>query len=311
MSEITAVRYHDYGGAEVLRAERIAPPTPAAGEVAIDVHAASVNPIDWKVRAGMLRHVFPIAFPMVTGRDGAGVIAAVGNGVEPARIGERVCLLCARGVGSWAERIVLPAALAVPIPSVLSFTDAAAIPLAGISAWAGLVTAAQVAPGMRVLVHAAAGGVGTFAVQIARHRGAHVIGTCSARNADFVRGLGAAQVIAYENEKFDGKLRDIDVVFDPLGGEVHAKSYAVLRKGGIIACLSAAPYVDRGAEFGVRVVMAQVLPDPAVLAQLVALCAAGAIKPVVERVLPFAQFAEAQRLSETGHARGKTVLAVR
>ncbi|MEJ2433444.1 MAG: zinc-binding dehydrogenase, partial [Pseudolabrys sp.] len=135
--------------------------------------------------------------------------------------------------------------------------------------------------------------------------------TCTQANADFVRSLGAATVIAYDREKFEDKAADLNVVFDTLGGDVHARSYKVLRRGGIMACLAAAPYEDRGAEYGVAVKRAQVMPDPDVLAELVALAAAGRIKPVVERVLPFADFVAAHRLSEQGHARGKTVLQVR
>lgn len=311
MSDITAIRFPAYGPPSVLAAERIAAPRPGAGEVVVDVHAASVNPIDWKVRSGLLQKVFPVAFPMTTGRDGAGVISAVGEGVDAALVGRRVCFLCGRGVGAWAEQIVLPAALAVAIPDALSFTDAAALPLAGLSAWSALVTEAKVGPGMRVLVHAAAGGVGTMAVQIAADRGAHVIGTCSSANVDFVRGLGASEVIAYDREAFDEKLSGVDVVFDTMGGEVHRRSYAVLKKGGMLVCLVAAPFQDRGADYGVTVKTAQVMPDPAALAAIVGLAAAGRIKPAVERVLPFNEFAEAQRLSELGHARGKTVLRLR
>ena len=200
MSEITAVQFSGYGPPEVLAARRIPAPQPGAGEVSIDVHAASVNPIDWKLRAGLLQKVFPASFPVTSGRDGAGVVIAVGAGVDSGLIGRRVCFLGALGVGTWAERIVLPAALAVGIPDTLSFIDAAAVPLAGLSAWAALVTAAQIGPGVRVLIHAAAGGVGTFAVQIARNRGAHVAATCSRGNIDFVCGLGAEEVITYDDK---------------------------------------------------------------------------------------------------------------
>ena len=310
MSEITAVQFSEYGPPEVLSARRIPTPRPGAGEVSINVHAASVNPIDWKVRAGLLQKVFPASFPMTSGRDGAGIVSGVGADVDTGLIGRRVCFLASRGVGTWAEQIVLPAALAVHIPDALSFIDAAALPLAGLSAWAALVTVAQIGPGMRVLIHAAAGGVGTFAVQIARNRGAHVVATCSRSNVDYVRGLGAEEVIVYDDEKsFEDRLSGLDIVLDPIGGEVHRRSYAVLRKGGMLICLSAAPYQDRGAEYGVNVTMAQVAPDPAVLAELLALAAH--VKPIVEHILPFSDFVAAHRFSEQGHARGKTVLLVR
>ena len=246
MSEITAIQFADYGPSEVLSARRIAMPQPGAGEVSIAMHAASVNPIDWKVRAGQLKQFFPVVFPMTTGRDGAGIVTAVGEGVDAALIGRRVCFLASRGVGTWAEQIVLPAALAVPIPDAMSLTDAAALPLAGLSAWAALVTEAQLGPGMRVLIHAAAGGVGTLAVQIARDRGAQVYATCSSGNLDYVRALGVDDVIAYDRDKFDERLSGLDVVLDPIGGEVHDRSYGVLREGGTLVCLTAAPFKDRG-----------------------------------------------------------------
>lgn len=311
MTDITAIQFAAYGGPEVLQTRRIAAPQPAAGEVIIDVHAASMNPVDWKVRSGLMAKYFPVTFPMTSGRDGAGIISAVGEDVDARRIGERVCFLVGRGVGSWAEQIALPAALAVPIPEPLPFTDAAALPLGGLSAWAALVTEAQVSEGMRVLIHAAAGGVGSIGVQIARDRGARVIGTCSSRNVDYVRALGAEEVIAYDLEAFEDKLSGLDVVFDTVGGDVHRRSYKVLKKGGIIACLSAAPYEDRGAENGVRVAMAKVMPDPVALAELVALAAAGRIKPMVERVVSLSDFAAVHAESGRGHARGKTVLKIR
>lgn len=311
MSEITAIQFADYGPPEVLSARRLAMPQPGPGEASIAVHAAGVNPIDWKLRAGQLRHIFPVALPMTTGRDGAGVITAVGDGVDAAMVGERVCFLASRGVGTWAEQIVLPAALAVPIPDTLSFVDAAALPLAGLSAWAALITDAQLGPGMRVLVHAAAGGVGTLAVQIARDRGAQVYATCSSGNLDYVRALGVDDAIAYDRDRFDLRLSELDVVFDPIGGEVHDRSYAVLRDGGTLACLTAAPFTDRGTEFGVKVRVAKVLPDPIALGDLVALVKAGRLMPIVEHVLPLSDFVAAQQASEQGHARGKTVLKIR
>ncbi|MGX1096349.1 NADP-dependent oxidoreductase [Amorphus sp. MBR-141] len=310
MTEITAIRYAAYGAADVLTADRIEAPTPGPGEVLVEVRAASVNPVDWKIRSGALRAAMPLAFPAGTGRDGAGVIAGVGDGVDAGRIGQRVCFLASRGVGTWAEQIVLPADIAVPIPDALSFVDAASLPLAGLSAWIPLVDDAAVGPGMRVLVHAAAGGVGTLGVQIARERGAWVAATCSTRNVDFVRALGASEVIAYDRQRFEDQLADIDVVFDTVGGDVHRRSYSVLKKGGTLVCLSAEPYEDRGADFGVRVVKAMVQPDPEALAALVARVADGRIRTVVEQVMPFTDFVAAQLHSEAGHARGKTVLAL-
>jgi len=307
-NEILAVEYDGYGGPEVLKLRPIAPPRPAPGEVLINVHAASMNPVDWKIRSGMLQKFFPVTFPAVTGRDGAGEVIAAGSNTETALIGERVCFLAARGVGTWSQQIALPATLAVPIPATLSYTDAAALPLAGYSAWVGMVQAASVKAGMRVLIHAAAGGVGGMAVQIARLKGARVIGTCSERNADYVRALGAQEVVAYDKTAFEDHVHDVDVVFDVIGGDVHSRSYKTLKRGGMIVALAAAPIEDQSARYGVTLKTPQVLSDPAALAEIVALAAQGKLKACVERVLPLSDFAEAQSSSETGHARGKTVL---
>lgn len=308
VGEVHAVQYAAYGGPEVLKLVRIEPPKPGPGEAIVKVAAASVNPIDWKVRSGMLQNAFPTTFPATTGRDGAGSVIAAAADVDPSLIGCTVCFMAPRGVGTWASQVAIPAALLVKVPTRLPVEQAAALPLAGVSAWIGLVDTAQVAAGMRVLVHAAAGGVGHLAVQIARERGAHVIATCSAANADFVRGLGVSDVVAYDREPFEQRVRDVDVVFDVIGGDVHARSYKVLRPGGVMACLAAAPYEDQGRAYGVEVRMARVMPSAAALSSLVELATTGRLKTFVDRVLPLAEFAQAQAHSQRGHARGKTVI---
>jgi len=305
-----AVQYDGYGGPDVLRLRDIEPPALGPGHVVVEVKAASLNPIDWKVRSGMLQQLFPMTFPATTGRDGAGTVIAAAPDVDPSWIGAKVCFMAPRGVGTWAQQIALPAAMLVRMSANLTFEQAAALPLAGVSAWIGLVDTAKVGAGMRILIHAAAGGVGHLAVQIARDQRAEVIATCSAANVDFVRGLGASEVIAYDKAAFDERLRDIDIVFDVVGGEVHARSYKVLRRGGIMACLAAGPYKDEGAAHGVEVRMARVLPDPKALSAVVGLAGAGRLRPHIDRVLPLADFAKAQTLSQGGHARGKTVLTL-
>ena len=306
--DVLAVEYDAYGGPEVLKLRHRPTPRPAAGEILVAVRAASVNPVDWKVRAGLLQQFFPVTFPAITGRDGAGEVLAAGAEADATLVGRRICFLAQRGAGSWSQKIALEAPLAVPIPPAMSFEDAAALPLAGISAWVALVQTANVQAGMRVLIHAAAGGVGSLAVQIARARGAEVIATCSQHNVDFVRALGAQEVIAYDKTAFEEHVRGVDVVFDSLGGDVHRRSYPVLKRGGLMVCLAAAPFEDQSARYGVTVKVPQVLSDVAALKEIVALAAARTIRPCVEQVLPLTDFAEAQRRSETGHARGKTVL---
>ena len=173
MSEtVKAVVFDNYGGAEVLQLRPIPAPKPGPGDLLIDVYAVSMNPIDWKVRSGMLQKVVPITFPAITGRDGSGVVVAAGADADQSLVGERVCFLATRGVGTWAEKIAMLASAVATIPDSLTFEQAAALPLAGLSAWAGIVTVGQVKAGMRALIHAAAGGVGAAAVQIALDRGA-------------------------------------------------------------------------------------------------------------------------------------------
>ena len=173
-----------------------------------------------------------------------------------------------------------------------------------------MVQTGNVKAGMRVLIYAAAGGVGGMAVQIARLRGATVIATCSERNADFVHALGAQEVIAYDKTAFEDHARDVDLVFDVIGGDVHRRSYQTLKRGGMIVALAAAPIEDQSARYGVKLAVPQVLSDPAALAEIVALVAAGKLKASVEQVLPLSDFAKAHQMSETGHARGKTVLTL-
>jgi NADPH:quinone reductase-like Zn-dependent oxidoreductase len=176
-NDVLAVAYDAYGGPEVLKLRSIPAPPLAQDQVLVEVRAASMNPVDWKVRSGMLQKFFPVAFPTITGRDGAGEVMAAAADADASLVGKRVCFLAQRGAGTWSQKIALQASLAVPIPSGMSYEEAASLPLAGISAWVGLVQTADVKPGMRVLIHAAAGGVGSMAVQIARLRGATVIAT--------------------------------------------------------------------------------------------------------------------------------------
>ena len=311
MNAMKAIQFSRYGGPDVLTMNSVSAPQPRAGEVVVEVHAASVNPIDWKLRSGLLQKLVPVKLPMTSGRDGAGVIYAVGDGVSTTRIGQRVCFLASRGGGTWAERIVLPGECAVPIPDSLSMVEAAAIPLCGLSAWTALVSSAPVGPGTKVLVHAGAGGVGSMAIQLAHHRGAYVATTCSEANIEFVTSLGADLAIPYDRSDFAQALSGFDVVFDTLGGETHRKSYGVLRKGGTMVCLVAAPFEDQAETYGVTIKIAHVLPDPEALARLVELAAANIVKPFVGKILAFDEFAEAHRLSERGHGRGKLVLTIR
>jgi NADPH:quinone reductase-like Zn-dependent oxidoreductase len=307
-----AIRYETFGGPEVLDLVEAPDPVAGPGEVVVDVHAASVNPVDWKIRTGAMERYFKTAFPVIPGRDGAGVVAALGAGAAPWKVGDAVSFIAGHmGQGSYAEKIALKADRLIAKPAALGFAEAAAYPLAGLTAWMALVATAPVERGMRVLVHAGAGGVGGIAVQIARHRGARVVATASAANADYVKSLGAERVVAYDREDFAQALSSLDLVFDTMGGEVHRRSYGVLKKGGTLVWITAEPVVDLGADYGVAVKQAVVRDNPDAFRGLAALVAEGAIVPQVGRILALAQAAEAHRLSETSHVRGKIVLVVR
>lgn len=303
-----AVQFDAYGPPDVLAWREAAPPTLPPDGVLIDVHAVSMNPIDWKIRSGRMAAIMPLTFPAGTGRDGAGVVKAA---ADEALVGKRVMFFAPRGVGAWAEQIAMPENHIAVLPDAVSFAQGAALPLAGTSAWIPLVDIADVGSGMRVLIHAGAGGVGSLGIQIAKSRGAHVIATCSARNADFVASLGADQVIAYDKTPFETALRDVDVVFDTMGGDVHARSYAVLKRGGQMVCLSAEPFIDRGADHGVVVTKAPILPRKDILEALASLTAKGAICVFIEQELPIREYRRAQELSQSGHVRGKIVLQLR
>jgi NADPH:quinone reductase-like Zn-dependent oxidoreductase len=306
-----AIEFESYGGPEVLHLREVAPPVAANGELLVEVCAVSVNPIDWKVRSGRMAAVFPLAFPATTGRDGAGIVRAAGPGADPSFVGRRVAFFAPRGKGTWVDRIALPEANVATMPDRMSFPVAAALPLAGTSAWIPLIDIAQIGPGTRLLIHAGAGGVGSLAIQIARARGADVIATCSQRNVDFVRALGANEAIAYDRAPFDQDLRDVDVVFDTMGGDVHARSYHVLKRGGLMVCLSAEPFVDRSAECGVTVKQAPIIPTRDILDALLKMATDGSLRVPVEATLPFSDFRSAQELSQAGHVRGKIVLDLR
>ena len=305
-----AVQFDAYGAPGVLHLRDAQQPHPVAGEVLVDVYAASLNPVDWKVRAGLVAANFPLTFPATTGRDGAGIVRGVGADTDPSWIGKRVAFFAPRGQGTWTEQIALPAAGLAMVPDNVSLIDAAALPLAGTSAWIPLVDIANVSKGMRVLVHAGAGGVGTFAIQIARARGADVFATCSQRNADFVASLGAT-VIAYDQGPFETQLSDIDVVLDVMGGDVHERSYKVLKRGGLMVCLNAEPFIDRSAEYGVTVKTAPIFPKREILEALLQMMDAGQVRAVVDKTMPITDFRQAHEMSETGHVRGKVVMLIR
>jgi NADPH:quinone reductase-like Zn-dependent oxidoreductase len=274
------------------------------------VRAVSVNPIDWKMRRGLLAGTFPLAFPRTLGRDCAGQVVSLGEGVTGFEPGAMVAGVAdPRTEGTHAEFALLPAQAAL-VPEGLGAAAAASLCVAGVSAYIALVEVAQLGAGQRVLVHAGAGGVGSLAIQIGKHLGAEVLATASAANREYCIGLGAARVIDYRNEDFVAAAAPCDVVLDTLGGETHLRSQRALGSGGLLVALNAAPIPAGPQREDVRVVVAQVQPTRARLDRIFQWAAAGVLRAQVAHVFAFENAPQAYDASESGHARGKLVITV-
>ena len=306
-----ALLYEAYGGPDVLRLRELQDPSPGPGDVLIRVRAASVGPGDCKLRAGLLQAHFSISFPKIPGRYGAGEVVALGADVDDIRIGDRVVFAAAHDEnGSCAEMIVRPRGKIAPAPANVTLPEAAAVIHEGVCAVSALGSA-NVGSGTRVLVHGAAGAVGGACVQLARHLGAVVTATCREGDRDYVHALGAHFVIPFDREDFSRTVADQDVVIDTQGGEVHERSYRVLKRGGRLVYLNAAPIEDRGAEHGVIVMNAIIEDSHAALSRVCRLVETGVLKPRVAMVLPLAEGALAHRLVENGAVkRGRMILTM-
>jgi NADPH:quinone reductase-like Zn-dependent oxidoreductase len=308
MADMRAVRFHDYGPATQLRLESMPRPEPGAADALVRVRAAGVNPIDWKYRAGYLKDFMPLELPHVPGFDLAGTVESVGAEVGDAAPGDDVF---GRGSATYAEYAVAPAASLALKPAGLGFDEAATLGVGGVTAWAGLFDTAKLEAGQRLLVHGGAGGVGSMAVQLGRWKGAHVIATASEANLEFVHSLGADEVIDYRATRFEEAVRDVDAVFDTVGGEVTDRSWRVLKPGGILVVIASRPDSDRARANGVRTSGVQA-PQPIsrILRELAQLALSGDLKPQVGRTFPLSEAAAAHAASETGHGRGRIVLRV-
>ena len=315
-----AVRYDRYGSPDVLHVADVPEPTPGAGEVKVRVRAASLNPLDWKVRSGHLRMIPLFRGPSRgTGCDFAGEIVGVASGAAPRHAGERVFGMLPPFVrdGSCAEFVVVAADRVAPIPDAVDFVHAAALPMAGGTALQALADDARLAASQRVLIIGAAGGVGHFAVQIAKHVGAHVVGVCGAANAEFVRGQGADEVVDHARDDFTRRADRFDIVFDAAGVSSFAAARRVLEETGCyintlgtaVATLSTiASAVSARLGSRQRVVPFALKAGGATWRRLADLAREGVLRPHVERTISLEECAEAQRAMETGHGRGKVVV---
>ncbi|MFE0044763.1 NADP-dependent oxidoreductase [Streptomyces albireticuli] len=312
-ARMLAVRQETAGGPEVLKLVETDRPVPNVGEVLVRVRAAGVNPVDWKTRARGFYYTGQTP-PFGLGYDVSGTVEAVGDGVTVHAPGDEVYGMprFPHPAGAYAQYVTAPARHFAPRPRGLDHVRAAALPLAALTAWQALVDTAGVSEGQRVLIHAAAGGVGHLAVQIAKARGAYVIGTASTAKHDFLRGLGADELIDYRERDFAEAVADVDVVLEAISGDYPLRSLTTLRPGGTLVSLLplAEPVLAAARERGVRAARIMVEPDLGGLRGITELVESGRLRTEVATVLPLADAAEAHRLGETGRTTGKIVLSV-
>ena len=300
MITMKAVRIHEYGKPDVLRYEDVPRPQVGPGQVLIKVRAAGMNPLDWKVRSGLVP-VWPAEdLPQILGFDMAGDIVEVGSDVTQFAVGDAVYGFT--DSGGYAEYTIALVDDIAFKPRTVDYIHAAAMPGAAVTSWQALIDSAQLTAGQTVLIHGAAGGVGTFAVQIAKCRGARVIVTASAHNHDFLQQLGADELIDYNTTRFEDVVSNIDMVLDTVGKETLERSWRVIKPGGKIRTI----VDDTNPETAFNIQ----LPAPTVLTELARLVDTGQVKPIVSTVLPLSEVQQAHRLSEGRHVRGKIVLVV-
>jgi NADPH:quinone reductase-like Zn-dependent oxidoreductase len=309
-----AIRIHKYGGPEVLKDESAPRPIPQAGEVLIRVHAAGVNPIDWKVREGYMKDLWPHKFPLIPGWDLSGVVEEIGAGPAAAgrfKKGDEVYSEPdASRDGAYAEYIVVRESELALKPKSLHHVHAAAVPLAALTAWQALFDAGQLVSGQRVLIHGGSGGVGHLAVQLAKWKGAYVLATASTKNQELLRELGVDKPIDYTKQKFEEVARAVDLVLDLIGGETQKRSWSVLKKGGVLLSLVQPPSVEKAKTLGVRAAFVAGHPSGAQLAEIAKLIDSGELKLRIDRILPLSEVRRAHELSKSGHTQGKIVLRI-
>lgn len=301
------VMINAYGDESVLNYTDVARPEPKADEVLVKVHAAGVNPVDWKIRDG-LGERFGLKLPISLGGEIAGTIEKIGDDVRDFKEGDEVYGIIASG--GYSEYAIAKIGDLAPKPQSLDFENAAAIPLGALTAWQAIFDLAHLSSGQRILITGASGGVGSLAVQLAKAKGASVIGTASGRNEEFVRNLGADEFVDYTKQNFEEVVKDVGVVFDAVGGDTFEKAFQTLKKGGFLVTAVEFPSEEKAQEFGVKAARVYCKPNAEQLTAISELVDEGKLKAHVENVLPLSQIKEAHELSKAGHTRGKIVLRV-
>jgi NADPH:quinone reductase-like Zn-dependent oxidoreductase len=304
-----AVVAHEYGAPEVLKFEEVPRPEPNEDEVLVRVIASSVNPADPLTLSGKYAREFGTHLPLIPGYDIAGVIEKTGANVTKLKVGDAVYGYPTFG-GGWANYVTVKEWEVAAKPKSLNFVEAAAVPMGALTAWQALVDVAKLQPGQTVLIHGGSGGVGSFAIQIAKARGARVIATASTANQDLLKQLGADVAVDYTKTKFEDVAKDVDAVLDPVGKETLARSYGVVNKDGIVMSLVGRPDPAELEKHGIRGAGISSHPDAEDLTEIAQLIDAGKIKPIVTQVLPLSEAIAAQQQAATHHTRGKVVLRI-
>jgi NADPH:quinone reductase-like Zn-dependent oxidoreductase len=304
-----AVVAHEYGAPEVLKYEDAPRPEPKENELLVRVIACGVNPADPLVISGRLAKEFGTHLPLIPGYDVAGVVEATGVKVTKFKKSDAVYGYALFG-GGWAEYAVLAENEAALKPKSATFVEAAAVPMGALTSWQALIDTAKLSAGQTILIHGGSGGIGSFAVQIAKAKDARVIATASTANQDLLKRLGADVAIDYTKTKFEEVAKDVDVVFDTVGRDTLARSYPLVKKGGIVTTIVSRPDPAQLEKYGIRGSSVWSHPDGNELAEITKLIEAGKIKPVVGQVMPFADAVKASQQAETHHTRGKIVLTI-
>lgn len=309
-----AIQINAYGGVDVLELNQdVAKPVAGDGQVLVEVHAASINPFDWKVRAGYTKEYIKLDFPATMGGDFAGVVIGLGENVTNFKIGDEVygqAAVFGEGTGAFAEFLAANVDKIAKKPKNVDFLEAASLPLVGVSALQAVETHIELKKGQKILIHGGAGGIGTIAIQLAKAMEAYVATTVSGDDTEYARSLGADEVIDYKSEVFEDRIHDFDAVFDTVGGEVTDKSFKVLKSGGSLVTMAGVPSDGLAEKYGVKVTRQNTNGNRERLTRLAELVEAGKIKPQVDKVFGLDQAKEAFTHLETGHPRGKVVLKI-
>src|SRR5215831_8378314 len=294
----------------VMRFRKLPIPTPGPNEMLVKVKAASINPVDWKIREGLYPAVKSDMLPYVLGRDVSGAVEACGTETTGHQNGDEIYAMLGIDRGAYAEHVIVKTNEAAPKPRSIDHLAAAAVPLAGLTAWQGLFRYGELKAGQRVLIHGGSGGVGHLAIQFAKAKGAHVITTVSEKHIEFVREIGADDVVDYKKQKFEDMVREVDVVFDLIGGETRERSWPVLKKGGILVSTMMEPFHKKTRELGVRAARYTVRENGEELSEIGSLIDAGKVKPKISKVFAFHEVGSAHEYVEKGDTEGKVVLKV-